>query len=90
VTDDLHAQIADALPHYDWCGQLRVDYWPCSCAKRRHEAAAGLLPLFDAHGRASAATALREAADDWDANTNHVCDAPEELRDAATRLEATP
>jgi hypothetical protein len=86
VTDDLTERIARwvaALGHFDW------DRFPQYHDEWRGKARE-LLPIVEAHGRASAATALREAADDWDANTNHVCDAPEELRDAATRLEATP
>jgi hypothetical protein len=54
VTDDLRARIADVLIHApaEW---------------DEDDTAAALLPLVEAHGRASAATALNRAADAADA-----------------------
>jgi hypothetical protein len=54
VTDDLRTQLRDALADLglDPGAELYAD---------------AQLPLFDAHGRASAATALRQAADAADA-----------------------
>lgn len=47
-----------------------------------------LLPVVADLVREGQAEALETAAEDWDANTNHVCDAPGELRDRAAALRA--
>jgi hypothetical protein len=62
MTDDLTEHIAHwvaALGHFDW------DRFPQYHDEWRDKARE-LLPLFEAHGRASAATALRQAADEWE------------------------
>jgi hypothetical protein len=56
VTDDLRTRLAGALTAF-------ADLDP----ELADECADALLPLFEAHGRASAATALRRAADAADA-----------------------
>jgi hypothetical protein len=76
VTDDLRARLADALPR----GWLSDD--------DRRRIAAALLPVVEAHGRASAATALRQAADDIQMDPPDYV--PDVLRDRADALEAHP
>jgi hypothetical protein len=76
VTDDLRAQLTEALADLglDPGAELYTD---------------ALLPLFDAHGQACAATALRQAADAVTAwGRDGIRNAVRELRDRADALEA--
>jgi hypothetical protein len=75
VTDDLRTRLAGALTAF-------ADLDP----ELADECADVLLPLLEAHGRASAATALRQAADDrrMPRNGTNIC------RARADTLEARP
>jgi hypothetical protein len=93
VSAPLGEALADALPHYDWCGQLRVAHWPCSCANRRRELADALLPVVladrEEYGRACAAAALRQAADKAEARAAHEAgETADAFREVALYLRA--
>jgi hypothetical protein len=75
VTDDLRTRLAGALTAF-------ADLDP----ELADECAAAVLPLVEAHGRASAATALRQAADAMAWPNSQNCGP--ELRERADRLEA--
>lgn len=64
---DVRSELAEALRDSAWWHQ-------------RLDIADVLQSVVERIAQKAAAEALRDAADYWDASTNHVCDAPAEFR----------